>query len=341
MMAPDDETVSLDPDADPGIHSLGQLDCRFAASYQHSVAAGLQLMAEYFAALSARDGRRLVDLFHFPFATYEGIDVVVVESPEQLLAAPPRSLDFSPVRLPTSYYDVLDAIELHVYNPVGAALSMRYSRFGPGGHKVCSCEGIYAVTNNDGRWAIQLASTIFTPAGSIGVTHEDAVLAALRRGRDWMLGYNRRDQSMLNSTHQLGRRANVALGNPRTNAANARRGDPMGGYKVAGVRSRLRVTEATAESIAAADANFDQFAGWAGGGVGQWDYTLNLPEARVLHASDDKAHTFGGYIRYTADHRPISETHSVGIMTYRDGRWGSSGGIGVVMYHDYTNDLET
>ena len=53
----------------------------------------------------------------------------------------------------------------------------------------------------------------------------------------------------------------------------------------------------------------------------------------------NKAHTFGGYIRYTADSRPTSETHSLGIMTYKNGRWGSSGGIGVTMYHDWTNDL--
>ena len=338
-MAPEPDPGPSDPEADPNIHPLGQLDCRYPVARQDSVPAGLQLMAEYFATLAARDAPRLVELLHFPFATYEGIDVVVVGSPEQLLSAPPRSLDFSPEHLPASQYDVLDGIELHLYNPVGAALSMRFSRFGPGGHKVGASEGVYAVTNNDGRWAIELASTIFTPAGSIGVAHEDAVLAALRRGRDWMLGYNRRDQSMLNSTHQLGRRANIGLGNPRVNAANARGGDPMGGYKVAGVKSRLRITEATAESIAAADADFEQFAGWAGGGVGQWGYTVNLPEARVLHSSDDKAHTFGGYVRYTSDHRPISETHSLGIMTYNDGRWGSSGGIGVVMYHDYTNDL--
>jgi hypothetical protein len=85
------------------------------------------------------------------------------------------------------------------------------------------------------------------------------------------------------------------------------------------------------------DANFDQFAEWAGG-VGQWAYTISLPEACVLHATVNKAHTFGGYIRYTADSRPTSETHSLGIMTYRNGRWGSAGGIGVMMYHDYTND---
>ena len=113
----------------------------------------------------------------------------------------------------------------------------------------------------------------------------------------------------------------------------------MAGYRVAGVTSRLRITETTPESVAQMDANFPQFAEWAGGGVGQWNYTINLPEARVLHATVNKAHTFGGYIRYTADSRPTSETHSLGIMTYKNGRWGSAGGIGVMMYHDYTNDL--
>lgn len=87
------------------------------------------------------------------------------------------------------------------------------------------------------------------------------------------------------------------------------------------------------------DANFPQFAEWAGGGVGQWDYTINLPEARTLHATVDKVHSFGGYIRYTADSRPTSETHAISISSYRGGRWGSCGSIGVMMYHDYTNDL--
>jgi hypothetical protein len=105
--------------------------------------------------------------------------------------------------------------------------------------------------------------------GQVGLSYEDAEVAALCRGRDWMLGYTLRSQSR----------------------------------------------------------------------VGQWDSTINLPEARVLHATVDEAHTFGGYIRYTTDSRPVSETHGLGIMTYKDGRWASSGGVGVMMYHDYTNDL--
>ncbi len=329
----------LDPSAPAGIHPLGQLDCRFPVSYERSAPAGLALVARLFAAVAARDRGAMAELFHYPFATYEGVEVVVVESPEQLASAPPPSLDLSSDSVGPASYDLLEGIELHLCNPVGAGVSLRFSRYGPDGHRRCRVEGIYAVTNNDGRWAIELASTIVTPAGSIGVAYEDATLAALRRGRDWMLGYNHRDQELLNSTHQHGRRANVTLANPRANAANARRSRPMDGYAVAGVRSRLRVTETTEASLSSAGANFEEFAELAGGGVGRWAYTVNLPEARVLHASPEKAHTFGGYVRYTADHRPISETHSLGIMTYRAGRWGSSGGIGVVMHHDYTNDL--
>jgi hypothetical protein len=325
-----------------GMHPLGQLDARFPVSFAQTVPNALALLARYFNALAARDIEAMADLMHFPFATYEGTEPEVVESRAQFLASPPKSMNVTgrgPSHIQPGAYDLLDSIELHIYNPVGAGLSMTYSRYGEGGHKVLRCQGIYAVTNNDGKWGIELVSTIFTPARALHVTYADAETAAARRGHDWMLGYTLRDQSVLNSTHQFGRRANVSLGNPRANAGNARGGDPMAGYRISGVKSRLRVTETTPESLARADANFAQFAEWAGGGVGQWDYTIALPESRVLHQTVNKVHTFGGYVRYTADSRPTSETHSLGIATYKDGRWGSAGGIGVMMYHDYTNDL--
>ena len=72
--------------------------------------------------------------------------------------------------------------------------------------------------------------------------------------------------------------------------------------------------------------------------MGQWAYTVSWPQGRVLHASVDKTHAFLGYLRYTADHRLTSETHSLSVSTYRDGRWGSAGGVGVMMYHDRSND---
>lgn len=330
------------PATPAGLHPLGQPDARFSVSFESSVPEAMRLLSEYFVALSRRDLEGMARTLHFPFASVEGTEPVVIESLEQLMASPPKSMNVTSSgdsHVQPDSYDLLDGLELHVYNPVGAGCALSYSRYGAGGHKILNCQGIYGVTNNDGKWGIELISTIFTPAAAIGVIYNDAAEAALRRSRDWMLGYTLRDQSVLNSTHQFGMRANVSLSNPRANAGNARGGDPMAGYAIEGVKSRLRVSETTPEDVAKMDANFPQFAEWAGGGVGQWDYTISLPEARVLHATVNKAHTFGGYIRYTADSRPTSETHSLGIMTYKNGRWGSSGGIGVMMYHDYTNDL--
>jgi hypothetical protein len=277
-----------DPVRPEGLHPLGQLDARYPVAFETTAPEAMRVLTTYLAALCRRDLAGMAGTLHFPFATYEGTEPVVIESFDQLLSATPQSMNVSGRRISqiqSGAYDILDGIELHVFNPVGAGCSLTYSRFGGDGQKILRCQGIYAVTNNDGRWGIELISTIFTPAAALGVTYNDAAEAALRRGRDWMLGYTLRDQSLLNSTHQFGRRANVALSNPRDNAGNARGGDPMAGYRVTGVKSCLRISETTPESVAQMDANFPQFAEWAGGGVGQWNYTINLPEARVLHAT--------------------------------------------------------
>jgi hypothetical protein len=187
---------------------------------------------------------------------------------------------------------------------------------------------------------VELASTIYTPADEVGQTYNDAVEADLRRGRDWMLGYTLRDQWVLNSTRRPGRAAGIEIYGPRERAGNARRGDPMAGYQTKGVKSRLRQSNQTQEGIDKADANFKEFGDWAGGGVGEWEYTMNLPQARVIHATVNKAHTVGGYLRYTADHELISETRGLGILVYRKGEWSGSGGLGnMMLHHDRTNSL--
>lgn len=311
------------------------------AAYAETIPAAVAVVTRYFSALASRDGGAISGCMHYPFAALDGIEPIVVDNEAQLLGEPPASMDLrsdSIHRQPGSF-DLLDGIAVLIYAPTGVGCSMSYSRYDSDGHKVAVCDGLYGITNNDGRWAIEWCSTIFTPAEAVGVQYSDAVEATLRRNRDWMLGYSRRDQKILNSTHQLGRRAHLTLSNPRENARNAREGNPMGGYRVQGVTSRLRVSNATPESVEGLDANFDQFASWAGGGVGEWAYTIAWPEGRVLHATVDKTHALVGYLRYTADHRLISETHSLSVTTYRDGRWGSAGGMGVMMYHDRSNDI--
>ena len=326
-----------------GLKALGQLDARFPVSYETSVPESMRVVTEHFRALSGRDPEALARTLHFPFGLYEGTEPIVVESEANLLADSPHSINVTgrgDTEVMAGSYDLLERLELQTFSPVGAAISMSFMRYTPDGRKLALCDGIYAVTNNDGKWAIQLASTIFTPAEHIGETYDDAIEAHLRRGRNWMLGYSLRDQSILNGTRIPGRSARVAIYGPRERAGNARAGRPMAGYRVKGIKSRLSVSEATQESIDASDAEFPCFADWAGGGVGQWAYTLNLPEARVLHATVNKAHTMGGYIRYTADHTVISETRSLGILVYRNGRWGPSGGIGnMMLHHDRTNSI--
>ena len=78
----------------------------------------------------------------------------------------------------------------------------------------------------------------------------------------------------------------------------------------------------------------------AGGGVGHYGYTKDLAESRVLHAGPEKAHAFGGYIRYTPDHVAISETRSLGIMIFdkRQGVWLTGGSFGQSIRRDRTND---
>ncbi|HXW38252.1 MAG TPA: hypothetical protein VEJ44_01050, partial [Acidimicrobiales bacterium] len=149
----------------------------------------MSTLVGYFAALAARETPALAGCLHYPFATFEGIEPTVVTEAAQLLDDPPASMD---VRAESRFlqpgsYDLLDELSVLVYAPTGVGCSLSYSRFDRDGRRVARCDGIYGITNNDGRWGVELVSTIVTPAEAIGVRYADAEQAALRRNRDWML----------------------------------------------------------------------------------------------------------------------------------------------------------
>jgi hypothetical protein len=329
--------------APAGLHPMGQLDARFPIAYEASAPAALAVAIAWMSALARRDLAGMAAQMHFPFALFEGTEPLVVASAAAFAGAPPESLNVTgrgATQVAPGAYDLLDRLELMTFCPVAVGLSMSFTRYSSDGHKLCQCDGVYAVTNNDGRWAIELASTIYTPTAEIGQRYRDAEEANLRRGRDWMLGYTLRSQALLNSTRRPGRNANIVIFGPRERAGSARAGNPMAGYVANGVKSRLRVSEVTQAAIDRADANFPEFAKWAGGAVGEWDYTMNHPDARVLHASPNKVHTLSGYIRYTKDHVEVSETRGLGISVYRDNHWAPAGGMGnVMLHHDRSNSV--
>lgn len=331
-----------------------QLDSRFPVSFAAPVAEGFRLVTEYFTALSQRDLNGISRTLHFPFAIYEDIEPIVVASAAELQAGPPPSLNATgkgKSKIRPGSYDLLESMNVHLYCPVGAVFSLSFTRYTPEGYKLLVCDGIYSVTNNDGRWAIQLASTIVHEVDFLGLTYPDAEASDIRGNQNYLAAFGYRNEAALNdpSTSRgsyerplpIGTRvASVNFGyGPRERSRDAREGRPTAGWRTKGVKTRLQVSTVTEASRSRViTTNLAEFIELAGGAVGDYDYTRDRPTRPVtIHATHDKAHTLGGYLRYTADGSLISETRSVGIRIYKNGEWGSAGGLGQVTHHDRSN----
>jgi hypothetical protein len=341
--------ISLKPGA--------QLDSRFPVSFATTVSQGLRLVVEYFTAQSQRDLAGIAKTLHFPFAIYEEIEPIVVASERDLLANPPPTLNATgkgKSRVAKGSYDLLESVNVHLYCPVGGVFSVSFTRYTADGNKLLDCDGIFSVTNNDGRWAIQLVSTMFHERGFESNRYPDAEETHRIGSQGYLAAFGYRDEKLLNDL-STGRgsyepelpigtkRASVNFGyGPRERSRDARNGNPMAGWRAAGIKSRLNVSEITAQTGAGTtNTNLAEFVELAGGSVGEYDYTRLRPERPlVIHATHDKAHTLGGYWRYTADGQLISETRSVGIRIYKGGRWGDVGGLGQVTHHDRSNSVK-
>jgi hypothetical protein len=224
-------------------------------------------------------------------------------------------------------------------------------RYTPDGRTLLQCDGVYSVTNNDGRWAIQLVSTIVHEAAFISVTYPDAEAADIRGNQNYLAAFGYGNEKILNDAASsrgsyerplpVGTRtASVNFGyGPRERSRDAREGRPTTGWRTKGVKSRLSVSTVTEASRSRAIAtNLAEFVELAGGAVGEYAYTRDRPVRPItIHATHDKAHTLNGYLRYTADGNLISETRGVGIRIYKEGEWGSAGGLGQVTHHDRSN----
>ena len=338
----------------PTLRPGGQLDSRFPVSFSTAVTESLRLVTSYFTALNQRDVEGIARTLHFPFAIYEDIEPVVVQSAADFVASPPPTLNGTgkgKSRILKGSYDLLESVNIHLYCPVGAAVSMSFVRFTPDGHRHLLCDGIYSVTNNDGRWAIQLASTIFHEADFIGITYPDAEQAEIRQSQNYLSQFGYGNEAALNDLKSSRgsyepplpggtRTASVSFGyGPRERSRDAREGRPMSGWRTKGIKSRLQVAVRSEETLNRTfETNLPEFIELAGGAVGEYAYTRDRPVRPItIHATRDKAHTLNGYFRYTADGTLISETRGVGIRIYKNGHWGTAGSLGQVTHHDRSN----
>lgn len=354
----------------------GMLDARFPAYYRTSVPEAVRLVTEYFAAFNDRDMAAVARTLHFPYATYEGTEPIIYKTERDFLNNPPASIHESNApesQLRPGTYDIMDVLQVHTFNPVNVGLELSYTRYRKDGYRLGINQGIYAVTNNDGKWGIQLSSVIFTPTEFIGVKYNDAEEAMLRQGRTGMAAFGDHDYELLTN---LGwgrgtgnrRRAQKTAGIAGAPGAitfflSGWAGKPMEPYNSKGRKSRLTVqgTPDAAEinalaaehtpiaayerglgktNIVTASGQPGWFFAMAGGVVGHYGYTMHVNDSRVLHAGPDKAHSIGGYIRYTRDNVFISETRSLSVTVYdkHERVWVGSGSFGQSMRRDRTND---
>ena len=340
------------PPAPPGLKNT--LDMRFPVAYQTSVPAAVKVLTEYFKALGERDLKGMAEMCHFPFASFEGTNVVAVNSVDELIAHPPASMGTSPTPerwsdhdsfLQPGCYDIFGGMQVFNSNPVCANLSLDYYRYDDRGKMLLRSQGIYIITNNDGKWGIEVMSTIFTPADLIEKRYPDAEEAGLRARIIHDIGPNEKDSDADQYDYQYGQNVGLNIGGGGMFGILRPNEDPMASFKVQGVKNRVRVGENKPTGISPdAALNIRQSGGkvdnpadvekyrddWGWyramfrrAGIGEVGIVMGiLPYSRVIHAGVDKAHVFTGITRYTCSGEHFNTQAEIDIVTWEKGALG-------------------
>lgn len=331
-----------------GLAARGMLDSRFPVTYEETVPNGVRALTEFFKALQQRDRQALARTLHFPFGTYEGVEAVVVQTPEELLAKPPASLNMTDA--PERYtdhdgymmrgsYDLFRGIETLNWDPVSCCMAMSYDRYDANGKKMLRCEGVYTATNNDGKWGIELMSTIFTPADMIGTVYNDAVEAAKKSRRLHTLAgsSDTADEDVDRTSYQpLGKKLSLSSGGPGATWTAGPEGKIMERYKIKGIKSRLIVSEAPYRNSIREPYYRNLFKLT---GAGNWGFLMANPELRAVHHTVDKVHLWSGAARFTTGGELISIDTDVEVITFRKNVWGNAGTLAYTTQHDRANDV--
>lgn len=353
---------AMDPKAPPGYKKGDMLDNRYPVTYERSVPAAVEVLTRHFAAISARNLEAIADTLHFPFAVYEQFSIrmpVIVKTKEEFMRKPPASVGttLKPVRfsdqdswLRPGLYDVLVGMEVLQFDPTMVNMAMTYDRYDEDGHRILRNQSVYCVTNNDGRWAIQLFSTIFTPELDIGVEWPDAVAAAFRPRMNHVLGIWDDDNEILPrlARHNSIPRAGITgggLGNLTGNAVN----DPMAAFRIKGVKTRLSITETEQPRRPQpepppgtprktrwdnAQDGFEAIGKGERGGS-----TVKMRDARILHHTANKVHLVSGVERWNTNGEELSTTMQVLVVTYKKGIWAIDTSLGYITTHARINNI--
>jgi len=330
-----------------GLGEHAMIDARFPITYEDTVPNGIAALTRFFKAIQTRDMRALAEALHFPFGTYEGVEAVIVQSPDELASAPPPSLNMidTPERytpqdgyMKAGSYDLFLGIEVLNWDPVSCCMAMTYDRYDRNGKRLLRCEGVYTATNNDGRWGIELMSTIFTPDHMVGTIYETAIEAAKRSRRLHTLAgsYETADADVDRASYQpRGTKLRLSAGGEGVSWRSGPRGTIMDVYRIDGVKSRLVATDEPYRN-SVTDSYRDLFKMT---GVGNWGFLFANPNLRAVHQTVDKVHLWSGAARFTTSGEFISMDTDLEIITFRKNIWGNAGTLAYTTVHDRANDV--
>lgn len=368
VVVPDDDQIdpldAMDPVAPKGLKSNATVDARYPVAFQRSVPAACRVMTAHFHAISQRDYKLLARTMHFPFAIIERTDAVIVSSPADLVnTKAPASLNFSPrgafvgdhqSRLRPGAYDMLISLEVISFDAAHVSMAMTYDRYNRHGFRTLRCDGVYCVTNNNGRWAIQMLSTIWKPDQYVHRRWPDAKQAAIRLRANHTDSYiNDTDINDRPRPHR-GPRAGIAGGGVAGLIQTAGAADPMAQFRVKGVTSRLRVSDRPIDPRALHVDPAQRRAPEAGEHVPKWAHTRKLweglgvpdmwegriaPDFRIIHSWSDKVHRHTGASRYNAAGELLNISMEVAVVVMGSGAdWVENGSFRYTTMHDRLND---
>ena len=149
--------VVVEKDGSTGIQA------RFAAGFddlseaerETNASAAVAVINRYLEAFNARDEKAMVATFQFPHVRVGGGGVRVSNSAAEYM----DSFDFDAFaeRLGwvRSEWETVEAVQVGAR---GVNLAISGTRYGPGGSKIHSFDGLYLITEQDGRWGIRAGS---------------------------------------------------------------------------------------------------------------------------------------------------------------------------------------
>lgn len=344
--------VVEDPKAPPGLKATP--DMRYPLCFQAPVTEGVRVLMDYFTALNRRDAKGMADAMHFPFASVEGVNTVIVKTPEDLISHAPASMNLteSPERftdhdgyMKPGCYDVFDGVEVFHSDPISVDMALCYWRHGPDGKRMLRSEGVYQATNNDGRWALQRASTIFKPRNLVGIEYPDAKMAAQRLRIDHDLQFLTRTELPASvpayPTWQPAP-ADAPKVHSQTYIRMHNGESVMALFKVKGIKSRVSANPPREEDLSKPGrvTDYEEYRDtFKSLGQGPFGFVSGIaPESRVIHHTADKVHYTACAARYNATGEELNWNAQVGIAVYKLGYWRGGGGLSYIMVHDRGND---